>query len=80
MLHFPILRKHLAELQIVFIPITSCKVQDCVAIIGRSEGRGTLALWPSQNVAHTAGLDILDYFLPLFCALLCIATNEALLS
>lgn len=60
MLHFPILHKHLPELQIVFIPITSCKVQDYVVIIGRSKGRGTLALWPSQNAAHTARLDILD--------------------
>ena len=62
---FPTLPEPLAELQIVFILIISCKVQDYVVITGRSKGRGTLARWPSQGAAHTSKLDILDYFLPL---------------
>lgn len=63
---FPLLPEPLAELRIVFILITICKVQHYVVIIGGSKGRGTLANWPSQDAAHTSRLDILDYFLPLF--------------
>lgn len=63
---FPMLPDPLAELQILFILITSCKVQDYVDIIGRSKGSGTLARWPSQDAGHSSRLNILDYFLPLF--------------
>ena len=65
-LFFPTLPEPLAELQIVFILITICKVQDHVVVIGRSKVRGTVARWPFQDAAHISRLDMSDYFLPLF--------------
>lgn len=75
---FPTLPEPLAELQILFILITNCKVQDYVVTTGRSKGRGTLAHWPSQDAAHSSMLNILDYFFDslLITVLCCIAKQQ----
>lgn len=69
----------LPVLQIVFILITSCKVQDYVDIIGRSKCKGTLAFRPSQDAAHTSRLVLLTAFCLSFnysSALCCKATRH----
>lgn len=63
-------------LQIVFIRITSCKVQDYVVIIRKSKSRGTLAFWHSQGAAHSCRLVLLDYFLSLLITLLCCVAKQ----